>query len=345
MSSALFVPCAPPSEGSHLDPSSASHLLSLTSQSTLILPSVSVGNIGQLAVDALITSYSAVKLGYLRTSSLLLPVVANDAAAAAPADVSGRLSLPVEVFYAPQQRLLLIQQRAPAVTGLNGAYASVLRAAVCEELQVRDVVLLTSASAHRRDDAQIQHDHDTLTLAEGQEGAMQSQQTADAARPATARSPIHYVTTPHHPAAVKAATALHFLPLTQKEPPPPPPLPSAADSDDFAYPSSPSHPPSSQPLTPLYPFAAWFKGGGVGPYLWPLLDLSIPPPRPTPAIALLIYAVEGDNAREALTMAHAVDALLRTMRGSQGGAGEVQWRTPLSWQWVFGREAQREIYL
>ena len=64
----------------------------------LILPSVSVGNVGQLAVDALIASFSAVKVGYLRTPHIL-PIVAADAAASSPSDVLGRLSLPVELFY------------------------------------------------------------------------------------------------------------------------------------------------------------------------------------------------------------------------------------------------------
>ena len=344
MSSAWFVPCSPPGEGSPAGAASLSQLLSLTSQATLVLPSVSVGNIGQLAIDALITSYSAVKLGYIRSSPFLLPVVANDAAAASTADVTGRLSLPVELFYSTQQRVLLLQQRAPAVTGLNGAYASALRSVVVEQLQVRDVVLLTSASSHRRDDAQIQHDHEPLTLAEGQEGAMPSQADHDGL-PATTRSAIHFFASQQHPAALKAAAALRFLPLAQREPPPPPPLPSAADSDDVDFPPSSSHSSRPPPLTPLYPFSTWFQGGGVGPYLWPLLDSPDPPARPVPAIALLVYAVEGDNAREALTMARAVDALLRAMRGSQQAEAEVGWRTPLSWQWVFGREPQPEIYL
>ena len=225
--------------------------------------------------------------------------------------------------------------------GADGAYAAVLMRAM-EELQVSDVVVLTSASSHFRSDAQIRHDVETLTDSESQEGVVRGfGSDAGHAAPA-ANSPIHFVSTAAETAAAVAAS-LQWSLLSRQEPPPSLP-PPALDADDDLSDSSAAAPCASA-LSPLYPFAGWFRGGGVGRYLWPLLEAaaSSSARRPLRATALLLYAVEGDNAREALVMAREVDAFLRM--GEKGRGAAVELKTPLSWAFVFGREAQQEIYL
>lgn len=57
-------------------------------------PALSVGNVGQLAVDLLVSSLKADKIGYLDDPNVL-PCVGNDAYSPAP---PGKLALPVEGF-------------------------------------------------------------------------------------------------------------------------------------------------------------------------------------------------------------------------------------------------------
>ena len=332
-----FVPYAK----SGLSPKS---LLSHTSEAALILPSVSVGNVGQLAIDALIASYGAVKVGSIRTPHVL-PVVGADASATSEDELSGALSLPVELFYSEPQRVLLLQQRAPAVTGLNGPYAALLLSVLTDELRVREVLLLTSASSHLRSDSQIQHDHDALTDTEGQEGYLRSEQSQQQRR--ALRSSMHFTSTRGNAAAMTAAASLEWRELARESPPPPPPLPALNDDDEDGrfVPSASSSAAQRRSLCPLYPFAEWLRGGGVSRYLWPLLEAASARGS-LHASALLIHTVEGDNARDALLMAREADAFLRAERAQRKeGTAEVQWCTPLAWHFVFGREPQREIYL
>ncbi|KAJ0880716.1 putative proteasome assembly chaperone 2 [Helianthus annuus] len=87
--------------------------------STLILPALSIGNVGQLAVDLLIASTKAERVGYLDDPNVL-PCVGNDAYAPAP---QGDLALPLEAYESPSSALTLIQQRSPVVKGMMVEFA------------------------------------------------------------------------------------------------------------------------------------------------------------------------------------------------------------------------------
>ncbi|EYU42636.1 hypothetical protein MIMGU_mgv1a011492mg [Erythranthe guttata] len=96
-------------EGRELNPNS----------STLILPALSVGNVGQLAVDLLISSLKADKIGCLDDPNVL-PCVGNDAYSPAPA---GKLALPLEAYESSSSALTLVQQRSPVIKGMMIEYA------------------------------------------------------------------------------------------------------------------------------------------------------------------------------------------------------------------------------
>ncbi|KAI3448070.1 hypothetical protein Pfo_004735 [Paulownia fortunei] len=87
--------------------------------STLILPSLSIGNVGQLAVDLLISSLKADKIGYLDDPNVL-PCVGNDAYSPSPL---GKLALPLEAYESSSSALTLVQQRSPVIKGMMIAYA------------------------------------------------------------------------------------------------------------------------------------------------------------------------------------------------------------------------------
>ncbi|XP_041993656.1 proteasome assembly chaperone 2-like [Salvia splendens] len=87
--------------------------------STLILPALSIGNVGQLAVDLLISSLKAEKVACLDDPNVL-PCVGNDAYSPSPL---GKLAVSLEAYEASSSALTLVQQRSPVVKGMMMAYA------------------------------------------------------------------------------------------------------------------------------------------------------------------------------------------------------------------------------
>ncbi|KAK7264347.1 hypothetical protein RJT34_31954 [Clitoria ternatea] len=87
--------------------------------STLILPALSIGNVGQLAADVLISSTDSERVGYL-DDPYALPCVGNDAYGPFP---QGDLALPLEAYDSSSNALTIIQQRSPVVKGMLVEFA------------------------------------------------------------------------------------------------------------------------------------------------------------------------------------------------------------------------------
>ncbi|KAF4366888.1 hypothetical protein F8388_013953 [Cannabis sativa] len=87
--------------------------------STLIMPALSIGNVGQLAMDLLVSTMKPERVGYLDTP-FVLPCVGNDAYVPVP---QGQLALPLEVYESPANGVTLIQQRSPVVKGMMIEFA------------------------------------------------------------------------------------------------------------------------------------------------------------------------------------------------------------------------------
>ncbi|KAB1207207.1 Proteasome assembly chaperone 2 [Morella rubra] len=79
--------------------------------STLVLPALSIGNVGQLAVDLMVSSTKAERIGYL-DNPYVLPCIGNDAYGPIP---QGELALPLEAYDSSSNALTLLQQRSPVV--------------------------------------------------------------------------------------------------------------------------------------------------------------------------------------------------------------------------------------
>lgn len=82
--------------------------------STLVLPALSIGNVGQLAVDLLVSSTRAERIGYL-DDPFVLPCVGNDAYGPIPC---GELALPLEAYESTSNSVAFLQQRSPVVKGM-----------------------------------------------------------------------------------------------------------------------------------------------------------------------------------------------------------------------------------
>lgn len=121
---------------------------------------------GQLAIDTLIVTLGAQRVGYLEAEEVLA-VAGNDAFTALG---SGVLSTALDVFYLPSREIkdsqtgnvsrtpaiTLVQQRAPVVRGHNAAFAQRLLQAFILSHRLAHVLLLLSADASRRIDSQIE---------------------------------------------------------------------------------------------------------------------------------------------------------------------------------------------
>ncbi|XP_058069194.1 uncharacterized protein LOC131218588 isoform X2 [Magnolia sinica] len=116
-----------------------------TECSTLVLPSLSIGNVGQLAIDLLISSIGADRIGYLDDPSVL-PCVGNDAYRPVP---EGNLALPLEAYDSPSHALTLIQQRSPIIKGMMVEFAKNL-ACFAAAAGKKHVIVLSSLDSGRR---------------------------------------------------------------------------------------------------------------------------------------------------------------------------------------------------
>lgn len=116
----------------------------------IVLPLIGHANIGELALDVLISCFNAQLVGRLDHPALL-PAAGND-----PWNVDnpGTLATGLELYQVPGVPLFLMQQRAPAAAGLQGMYATDL----LQWLQAAAfgrVAVLCSASAQLLRDAQL----------------------------------------------------------------------------------------------------------------------------------------------------------------------------------------------
>ena len=122
--------------------------------SILILPSLSLGNVGQLAVDAMVVTLNAISVGYLEEESVL-PAVGNDAFTPPS---TGLISTSLEIYYKPSDgsspAITFLQQRAPVIKGHNEEFVVHLMDFIKQQ-QFSHVVLLHSSDASRRIDSQI----------------------------------------------------------------------------------------------------------------------------------------------------------------------------------------------
>nr|XP_022312143.1 proteasome assembly chaperone 2-like [Crassostrea virginica] len=120
---------------------------------TLVLPAVSVGNVGQLAADLLISTMWLDRCGFIYHDSIL-PLVGNDPYAHPEADVC-KVVTACEVYESKLHQLVIIQQRAPFVKGKMASYRRWLISWI-KENKFEKVAILSSMHAHERLDIQLQ---------------------------------------------------------------------------------------------------------------------------------------------------------------------------------------------
>uniref|UniRef100_A0A182Q1C4 Proteasome assembly chaperone 2 n=1 Tax=Anopheles farauti TaxID=69004 RepID=A0A182Q1C4_9DIPT len=114
---------------------------------SFIVPSVSVGNVPQLAVDAIIETLQLEPIGLLWHPSLV-PIVG---AAAFEHTANETLTTTAEVYASEEKKLLVLQIRAPLVGSLQQTFLNEL-ADFVRDRKFSRVILLSSCFAHEKFD-------------------------------------------------------------------------------------------------------------------------------------------------------------------------------------------------
>lgn len=120
---------------------------------TLILPAISVGNVGQLTTDLLISTLRLSKIGNIYSDCILPLVGCNPFSTSGSADVT-EVTTAVEVFESKEHKLVVIQQRSPFVKGRRSKYIDSLMQWI-QSCRFKQVFILTSVFAHERRDTQL----------------------------------------------------------------------------------------------------------------------------------------------------------------------------------------------
>lgn len=111
---------------------------------TLIIPSVAVGNVGQLACDLLISSLNMKKIASVY-SPALIPVAGYD-----PYDLtSSNLSSSCEAYKSDERKLVILQLRAPLVYEYAQNFLQEI-VTTFKGKEIKDIIVVTSSYAHER---------------------------------------------------------------------------------------------------------------------------------------------------------------------------------------------------
>jgi len=117
---------------------------------TVVIPAVSVGNVGQLAMDVLLASLSPSSLGQVHHRSLI-PLVGPD-----PLDDSSTaVTTAMQIYINKNLKLILFQIRSGILPGKGAKFLEDF-VCWCKSCGVLRVIVLTSSHAHERTDQQIQ---------------------------------------------------------------------------------------------------------------------------------------------------------------------------------------------
>ncbi|KAM9824799.1 proteasome assembly chaperone 2 [Neosynchiropus ocellatus] len=120
---------------------------------TLVMPAVAVGNVGQLAVDLLVSTLNMKRVGYFHTDCLI-PMAGNNPYASNIEDKE-ELHTAAEVYTVDELKLVVLQIRAPVVQKKSKRFRQLLLSWIRGSGFSRTVVL-SSSHAYQRDDGQLQ---------------------------------------------------------------------------------------------------------------------------------------------------------------------------------------------
>ncbi|XP_013917862.1 PREDICTED: proteasome assembly chaperone 2 isoform X2 [Thamnophis sirtalis] len=119
---------------------------------TLLMPAVSVGNVGQLAIDLVISTLCMPRVGYFYTDCLV-PMVGNNPYATTEEDAT-ELCINAEVYAKTSKELVVLQIRSPFIKNKYRLFCQILLSWV-KNSGFSKIVFLSSSHAYQRNDQQL----------------------------------------------------------------------------------------------------------------------------------------------------------------------------------------------
>ncbi|KAF9217012.1 Proteasome assembly chaperone 2 [Podila verticillata] len=299
---------------------------------TLILPSVSIGNVPQLTTDLLLAALKLDRVGCIEDENVVpvlgpadrpLETSVTSTSASSTPSLSSGLSLAVEVFQSKDGKWTLIQQRSPTVAHRSGHYVENLVQFI-KDSQFDQVVLLASADGARRTDNQLRSGH-----------------------------PVRFIGSPALNPELRSLIEhqLQILPLERipateeealREQQPTSVLSERVLSErvqDIQLEQTPSSS-TTTPKNLLEPVPR-IPSGGIARRLHALCQQS-----EISILTLVAFAMEGDNAEDAIFLANVLNAVLKvyTPTEEQVQRGEGGWKVPKSWDSLYGNSYPQDMY-
>ncbi|KAG9324139.1 hypothetical protein KVV02_003385 [Mortierella alpina] len=310
---------------------------------TLILPAVSIGNVPQLTTDLFLSTLKLDRVGCIEDENVI-PVVGpadrphqgpSPSGAVTVTSAEGTadgLSLAVEVFQTKDGKWTLVQQRSPTVPHRSHFYADNLVQFI-RESEFDQVVLLASADGARKIDAQLRSSTpiryissplisktlvDTLTGL-GLDPLERVATTEDERKEAMIRRHEHHITQ-DQPTRISLGASAGAL---------------AERVEDITLDAKQEEQQAVLEKIPRIP------NGGIARRLHSLCQ-----EQGVAILTVVLFAMEGDNAPDAVFLANVTNAILKVHSPTQEqlAQGEGDWKFPKSWDSLYGNTHHQDMY-
>ncbi|KAF9575178.1 Proteasome assembly chaperone 2 [Mortierella alpina] len=311
---------------------------------TLILPAVSIGNVPQLTTDLFLSTLKLDRVGCIEDANVIAVVGPADRPHQAPSpsrtatsttateSATHGLSLAVEVFQTNDGKWTLVQQRSPTVPHRSHFYADNLVRFI-QESEFDQVVLLASADGARKIDSQLRSSTpiryisspllsktliDTLTGL-GLEPLERVATTEDERKEALIRRREHRITQDQH---TETSTGTSTATLAERV-------------EDISLDAEQEQKQVVLEKVPRIP------NGGIARRLHSLCQ-----EQGIAILTVVLFAMEGDNAPDAVFLANVTNAILKVHIPTQEqlAQGEGDWKFPRSWDSLYGNTFHQDMY-
>ncbi|KAF9969026.1 Proteasome assembly chaperone 2 [Actinomortierella ambigua] len=297
---------------------------------TLLLPSVSIGNVPQLTMDLLLSTLALERVGCIEDENVV-PVLG-------PSDREGGasgLTLAIEVYQSNDGRWTLIQQRSPTVQHRSPQFTQNLLRFI-QDSKFATVIVLASADGARRIDIQL------------------------------AGTPVRYIGSPALPPSVVetmqtlSIRPLETIPIDQQdqralalqhhghhlyEHPLAGGLADKMQKVQLGAPAAPAavskeeeEERKQEQQQARLEKVPRIPGGGFARRLHSLCQ-----EQNVPVVTMVTFAMEGDNAPDAIFLANVVNAVWKVYVPEKAAA-EQGWKFPKSWNSLYGNAHHEDMY-
>ena len=301
---------------------------------TLILPSVSIGNVPQLSTDLLLSTLNLDRVGCIEDENVIMVLGPADKPGSEPScgtsttssSSSQQLSLAVEVFQSKDGKWTIVQQRSPTVRHRSHFFADNLVQFI-RESEFEQVLLLASADGARRIDVQLRSGTPVRYIASpalpqslietiqglGLQHLERVPATEEEKRDAMIRRGQHH----DHTSTASSMAATSGLADRVQE------IQLEEEQGQRILEKVPRIP-----------------NGGIARRLHSLCQ-----EQGIAILTLVLFAMEGDNAPDAIFLANVANAIFKvhipTEQQIQSGEG---WKFPKSWDSLYGNTYHEDMY-